>query len=82
MQPPAHERVKVTKAASTAGKITTQLNKAKQEKFDASMDMLQASIAKLVSAIANEHSYKDQYITKLLKQNHVRCILTKTEHSD
>ena len=66
MQPPTHERVRVTKAASVVSKITTQLNKAKQEKFDASMDVLQASIAKLVTAIANEHSYKDQYVTKPL----------------
>lgn len=66
MQPPARERVKVTKTASAANKITTQLNKAKREKFDASMIVLRASIAKLVTVVANEHGYKDQYVTKLL----------------
>ena len=66
IQPPARERVKVTKAASAAAKITTQLNKAKWEKFDTSMDVLRASIEKLVTAVADEHGYKDQYVTKLL----------------
>ena len=34
--------------------------------FDTSMDVLQASITKLVTTVTNEHGYKDQYVTKLL----------------
>ena len=66
MQPPARERVKVTKAASATSKITTQLNRAKCKKFDTSMVELREAIEKLVSTVAVKHSYKNQYVTKLL----------------
>ena len=58
MQPPARERVKVTKAASATSKIMTQLNRAKREKFDTSMVELREAIEKLVSAVAVKHGYK------------------------
>ena len=66
MQPPAHERVKVTKAVSATSKIMTQLNRAKHEKFDTSMVELQEAIEKLVSTVVVKHGYKNEYATKLL----------------
>ena len=66
MQPPAHKRVKVTKAVSATSKIMTQLNRPKHEKFDTSMVKLREAIEKLVSAVAVKHGYKNQYVTKLL----------------
>ena len=66
MQPPACERVKVTKVASATSKITTQLNRAKCKTFDTSMVKLREAIEKLVSAVAVKYGYKNQYVTKLL----------------
>ena len=83
MQPPAHERVKVTKAASAASKIMTQLNKAKCKKFDTSMVKFGEAIEKLVTAVAVEHGYKNQYVTKLLNHtmNHKTSRLPNLENA-